>query len=36
MRPFYDQITAAALRDAAQHYLDTTRYVEVRLLPETR
>jgi zinc protease len=36
MRPFYDQITAAALRDAAQQYLNTMRYVEVRLLPDTR
>ncbi|HEY7450173.1 MAG TPA: insulinase family protein [Vicinamibacterales bacterium] len=36
MRPFYDQVTAAALRDAAQQYLNTTRYVEVRLLPDTR
>jgi zinc protease len=36
MRPFYDQVTAAALRDAAQQYLNTNRYVEVKLLPETR
>ena len=36
MRPFYDQITQAALRDAARAYLNTTRYVEVTLLPETR
>ncbi len=34
MRPFYDQITVAALRDAAQVYLNTNRYVEVRLQPE--
>jgi predicted Zn-dependent peptidase len=36
MRPFYDQVTAVALRDAAQQYLNTNRYVEVKLLPETR
>jgi zinc protease len=36
MRPFYEQVTAAALRDAAQQYLNTNRYVEVKLLPETR
>ncbi len=33
MRPFYDQVTVAALRDAAQEYLNTNRYVEVRLIP---
>ena len=31
---FYDQITPAAVRDAAQMYLDTSRYVRVTLLPE--
>jgi zinc protease len=36
MRPYYDQLTAPVLRDAARAYLDTTRYVEVTLLPETR
>jgi zinc protease len=36
MRPFYDQLTVTALRDAARAYLDTNRYVEVTLLPETR
>jgi predicted Zn-dependent peptidase len=36
MRPFYDQLTAAMLRDAARMYLDTNRYVKVTLLPETR
>jgi len=36
MRPFYDQLTAPMLRDAARAYLDTTRYVKVTLLPETR
>lgn len=36
MRPFYDQLTATVLRDAARAYLNTNRYVEVTLLPETR
>ncbi|MGH9147633.1 MAG: M16 family metallopeptidase, partial [Vicinamibacterales bacterium] len=36
MRPLYDQITAASLRNAAQEYLNTNRYVEVRLLPDAR
>jgi zinc protease len=36
MRPYYDQLTTAALRDAAQTYLNTSRYVEVTLLPETK
>ena len=31
---FYEQITAAAIRDAAQMYLDTSRYVKVTLQPE--
>ena len=31
---FYAQITPAALRDAAQMYLDTSRYVKVTLQPE--
>ena len=34
MRPFYDQLTAPMLRDAARAYLNTNRYVEVTLLPE--
>ena len=34
MRPFYDQLTARVLRDAARAYLNTERYVEVTLLPE--
>ena len=34
MRPFYDQLTAPMLRDAARAYLNTERYVEVTLLPE--
>jgi zinc protease len=34
MRPYYDQITVAALRDAAREYLNTGRYVEVTLVPE--
>jgi zinc protease len=33
---FHDQITVQALRDAAQTYLDTNRYVEVTLMPEAR
>jgi len=36
MRPFFDRLTGAVLRDAARTYLDTRRYVEVTLLPETR
>jgi zinc protease len=36
MRQFYDQLSAPVLRDAAQTYLNTSRYVEVTLLPETR
>jgi zinc protease len=34
MRPFYDQLTAPVLRDAARLYLNTDRYVKVTLLPE--
>ena len=34
MQPFYDQLTAPVLRDAARAYLNTDRYVEVTLLPE--
>ncbi len=34
MRPFYDQLTVTALRDAAREYLNTNRYVEVTLVPE--
>ena len=34
LRPFYDQLTARVLRDAARAYLNTERYVEVTLLPE--
>ena len=34
MRPFYDQLTAPVLRDAARAYLNTERYVEVTLLPK--
>ena len=36
MRPFYDQLTVPMLRDAARAYLDTNRYVQVTLLPETK
>jgi zinc protease len=35
MRQFYDQLTAPMIRDAARTYLNTNRYVEVTLLPET-
>jgi zinc protease len=34
MRPLYDQLTVATLRDAARAYLNTNRYVEVILRPE--
>jgi predicted Zn-dependent peptidase len=36
MKPYYDQITVEALRDAARTYLNTNRYVKVTLLPETK
>jgi zinc protease len=36
MRPLYDRLTPAMLRDAARAYLNTNRYVEVTLLPETK
>ena len=36
MRPFYIQLTVAAVRDAARAYLNTNRYVEVVLQPEAR
>ena len=36
MKPYYDQITVAALRDAARTYLNPNRYVKVTLLPETK
>jgi predicted Zn-dependent peptidase len=36
MQPFYDQLTVAALRDAARTYLNTNRYVQVTLAPESR
>ena len=35
-RPFYDQLTTAALRDAAREYLNTRRYVQVTLRPEQK
>ena len=34
LRPFYDQLTTASLRDAARQYLDARRYVQVTLRPE--
>ena len=36
LRPFHDQVTVAALRDAAREYLNPNRYVAVTLIPETR
>jgi len=36
MRPFYDQLTAPLLRDAAREYLVTNRYVQVTLMPEAK
>jgi len=35
MRPLFDQLSVTALRDAARAYLDTNRYVQVTLMPET-
>jgi zinc protease len=35
VQQFYDQITPAAIREAAQMYLDPSRYVKVTLVPET-
>jgi zinc protease len=34
LRPFYNQLTPAALRDAAREYLNARRYVQVTLRPE--
>ena len=34
LQQFYDLITPVAIRDAAQMYLDTSRYVKVTLQPE--
>jgi zinc protease len=36
LRPFYDQLTTAALRDAAREYLNAHRYVQVTLRPEAK
>ncbi len=36
LRPFYDQLTTAALRDAAREYLNAHRYVQVILRPEAK
>jgi zinc protease len=36
IKPSVDQLTASLNRDAARTYLDTRRYVEVTLLPESR
>jgi zinc protease len=35
MRSFYDRLTVPVLREAAQAYLDTSRYVQVTLMPLT-
>jgi zinc protease len=35
-RALYDRLTTAALRDAAKEYLNTQRYVQVTLRPETK
>ena len=35
-RPFYDQLTTVALRDAARDYLNARRYVQVTLRPEEK
>jgi zinc protease len=35
MRPLFDQLSVESLRDAARAYLDTSRYVQVTLVPET-
>jgi hypothetical protein len=34
MDKYYQQITQTNIRDAAQMYLDLSRYVKVTLLPE--
>jgi zinc protease len=36
IRSSVDRLTASLIRDAARTYLDTRRYVEVMLMPETR
>ncbi len=36
MQPYYDQLTPMMLRDAARKYLDTSRFVQVTLMPETK
>jgi zinc protease len=36
MRPLFNELTAPTVREAAQTYLNPTRYVEVTLLPEAR
>ena len=36
MAPYYDQISVAAIRDAARMYLNTNRYVKVTLVPDTK
>jgi zinc protease len=36
MQPYYEQVTTAAIRDAARMYLNTNRYVKVTLMPVTK
>jgi len=36
LRQIYDQLSAPVLRDAARQYLDTNRFVNVLLFPETK
>jgi zinc protease len=36
MQPYYQQITGAAMRQAAQQYLNTNRYVKVTLMPDAQ
>jgi zinc protease len=36
LRGLYDQLSTSMLRDAANTYLDTNRYVKVVLMPETK
>ncbi len=36
MKPYFDQLSVTALRDAARTYLNPNRYVQVTLLPETK
>ena len=35
-RPFQELLTSPGIRDAAREYLNTNRYVQVTLRPETK